>query len=345
VTDRVVFTPKQGKPREGTVAPGFVTEDKVKILLDGDPFPVDVLREQVSGPGGQNLSDPIGSSTKVPKSGASKKSKGKKKHMTPDTKLSGKELRTQAQALGIKGWDDMGKKELAKAVKKASKAEDAKPVEDAPAVKEKTAAKVKPTVAKKAPAKKAAVAKKAAPAKAPAKKAAAPAKPAKKSASKKSAPKAKAKKAPAKITTPKANPKVSGDPSLGITLPVGKTEKKLPPEGENPFRPNSNLHICAALLLKGGVRRKLAEALNKKTELNPYVKKSKDVNLDDYDKRIILTAGTMRDRFGYGVQRIGRGIDGKVLVFIPGGPNDPRGKATKTKAPEKKAAKNTKGRR
>ena len=71
--------------------------------------------------------------------------------MSPTSKPSGKQLREDAQALGIKGWEEMGKKELAKAVA-AKQAENDKP-----------AAKVKPKTAPKKAASKPAPAKKAAP--------------------------------------------------------------------------------------------------------------------------------------------------------------------------------------
>lgn len=325
MSDRITFYPTKGKPREGTIAPGFVTEDKVKVLLDGDPFPVDVPKSQISAC--QKDSDPVGSSAKVPKSGTKKIKKGKKKTMTTDSKPSGKELRKQAQALGIKGWEDMGRKELTKAIKKASKSKAEKTEAPEPVEKPKA------TPAKKAAPKKTT--------KTPAKKAATPAKKAavtKSTKTTKAAPKKAVKKVAPKSKAPsKPKREISGDASIGITLPKGKTPKKLPAEGENPFRPNSNLHLCAKLLLKGGKRKTLAESLAKKVKLNPYVYDAKDVDLGDYDKRLILAAGTMRDQYGYGVQRVGRGLEGKVLVFVPGGPNDPRGKATpKGKAAAKK---------
>lgn len=338
MNDRITYYPSKGKPREGTIAPGFVTEDKVKVLLDGDPFPVDVPKSQTSAC--QKDSDPIGSIPKVPKVGSKKTKKGKKKTMTTDSKPkpSGKELRNQAKALGIEGWEDMGRKELSKAIKKAGKSSKAVKPEPTPEVEEKPVAKPKKAPAKKAAPKKAA-AKPAAPAKKTTKKAA-PAKtkakvPVKKSTAKKSAPAKKA--APKQKVTKVTKPK-TGDAALGITLPKGKTPKKMPPDGQNPFRPNSNLHLCAKLLLKGGVRRKLAEQLQGKVELNPYVYDAKDVDLNDYDKRLILAAGTMRDQYGYGVLREGRGLDGKVLVFVPDGSNDPRSN-TKVKGATKTAAK------
>ncbi len=125
MTERISYKPTKGKIREGTLAPGFVTEDKVKVLLDGDPFPVDVLRSQVSGLDGQNDSDTV-QSGKVPKDGTRKQNKDRKKgKMTTTDKPSSKELRNQAQALGVAGWQDMSRKEMAKAIKKAQKSEKA----------------------------------------------------------------------------------------------------------------------------------------------------------------------------------------------------------------------------
>lgn len=216
------------------------------------------------------------------------------------TKPSAKELRKEAQALGVDGWEDMGRSELATAVQKARKASNGTTASTGKAKAKKKLKKVK--------------------AEAPA---------ADEPVAKKNGKKTKAKKATAKLKeASKPVPKATGD-AFGISLPSGKTPKKLPAEGENPFRKSSNLYKIAKLLLKGGTRRALAESLAKSTDLNPYTKDDADIDLADFDKRLLLGSITMRDTYGYGVYRSGRGIDGKILVFVPGGAKDPRKKAKK----------------
>lgn len=307
--EKIQFKPKKGKVRLGVIAPGFVDHGEVKVKLEGDPFPVNVKRSQVSSCNPERKV--LKSKKKAPKDGA-RTNKEQEKVTDTSTKPSAKALRKQAQALGIEGWEDMGRVEMAKAIKRKLKEEKGgstkskssksskskskpgktKPAETKPEAKEKPKAKkatngtTKPKAAEKA--------------KAPAKKAAA--------------------KAEAK---PKA-PKVARD---DVTLPSGPTPKDLPDEGVNPFRKSSNLFVVAKLLLKGGTRRALATQLSEKVNLHPYHKGQDEVELLDYDKRLLLGAQTMRDQFGYGIHRQGRGLDGKILVFRPGGPKDPRGKA------------------
>ena len=298
--ERVIYAPAKGKKRHGTVAPGFVdTTTHVKIKLDGDPFPVDVSKSQVSGC--ENIPEGVGSKHKVPKVGTKKHNKDRKEHMTAATKREAKALRKQAQALGIKGWEDMTRDEMRAAVKKAQKLGGKAETPKAPASKPASKPKAKSA---KAPAKKAVNG---------------------------------TKKAPAKGKSSDPN----SDEALGLTFAKVTPPKPLPDEGTNPFRKSSNLFVVASLLLKGGNRMKLAERLSTKVDLHPY-SKEEDVDLDDFDKRLLLGAQTMRDQFGYGIQRTGRGIEnGTILVFRPGGPKDPRGKSAgrkATKSATKKAA-------
>jgi hypothetical protein len=325
VGDRVLYTPKKGKPREGVVEGLSPFSKTVIVTLDGDPFPVEVRASKVSGC--QNNPNAVPSEKKVPKSGTDKAKK--KGTMTTETpKRDAKEVRKRAQALGIAGWEDMTRKEMRIAVKRAErklagKSEDApkknkpkktKPKASAPAATEEK------TVAKKSTKTKAAAkpAKKTAPAKATT---------SKKKSSKAPPKKTKATKAPIKT----AKSKKAADSDMEITFAKGKTPKNLPDEGVNPFRKSSGLYQVAALLLQGGTRRSLAERLSKKIDLHPYRKTAKEVNLNDYDKRLLLGAQTMREQFGYAIMRSGRALDGKILVFRPGGPKDPRGKSKKSK--------------
>lgn len=246
--------------------------------------------------------------------------------MAPATKdkPSAKQLRTQAQGLGIKGWEDMTRKELRRAIRKASSnGTSADKPEKAATPKEST------PVTKARPKTKAAAAAKAKTTKSKPK--AAASKPKATKPTKAATTKAPAKKAAVVKSTKAAVPGVK-DVGNGITLHDGPTPKSTPAVGENPFRKNSNLHRVAKLLLKGGVRRSLAEKLKAQVDLHPYQKAKKDVSLADFDKRLLLGAGTMRDEYGYGIQRTGRGIEGRILVFVPGSPNDPRKKVAKKAA-------------
>lgn len=294
--DKVLFNPKRGKKMEAEVA--FApTQTQIDIIIGNDPFPVTVPLTQVERIGCEENGKAV-VSKKLRKARGDKKGSQTMASTTEKAKPSSKELRKQAQGLGVKGWQDMTRKELAKAVRKAQSAED-----EAPAAKSKPKPKsAKPKAKATKPATKAA----------PAKSKKRPA------AVKKAAPKAK------------AAVKETGD---GITLNANAL-RPTPAHGVNPFRPKSDLSRVAKLLLKGGKRETLASKLSTQIDLHPYQKDAKDVDLLDYDKRLLLGAQTMRDKFGYGIRRTGRGLSGTILVFVPGGPTDPRKgakKATKKK--------------
>lgn len=275
--DTVQFTPDKGTKRFGVIAPGFVDDGFVKVHLQGDPFPVDLKESQVSSCDESEVV--VTSKQKVPKSGAKRKSKEKKMSTASS---EAKELRQRAKSLGIEDWENLGRKEMRKAVEKAEAAL-AGDADETP--KAKKASKKAKTKEKKD---------------------------------------VKAEKVAKKSSAPEGS-----DEALGLSFARGTTAKDLPDEGVNPFRKNSNLHLVAKLLLKGGTRRSLAEQMATKVTLHPYQKDADTVDLNDYDKRIVLGAQTMRDQFGYGVQRQGRGLDGKIKVFRPGGAGDPRAKKAK----------------
>jgi hypothetical protein len=275
---------------------------KVLVQLEGDPFPVELRKSQVSAC--NKDSERVRSNRNVRQSSDRKE----ERNNMPATaeKVSAKQLRKEAQALGVKGWDAMSRSELAKAVAAASKNGNGKgkkskvtkrEVEEAEATnKTKVKAKSKKGV-KKVPREKAAESAE------------------KRAASKKAGKTTKAEKLAKEAAT---------DKGAWRYTEAKNAPKELPAEGENPFRKGSNLHRVAALLLKGGNRRALAQKLADKVELHPYQKDSGDVDLNDYDKRILLGAQTMRDQFGYAIGRKGRGIDGSIIVFRPGGAKDPR---------------------
>lgn len=221
---------------------------------------------------------------------------------TAEKPVGAKALRKQAQALGIKGYESMGREELAEAVASASS-------------NGKKAGKNKPKKATNAKASK--PASKKGKAKVKAKSSDATPKPAKKAA--------KAERPTSALS--------SGGPRIA-------PPKETPAPGVNPFRKGSNLHVLAPLLFKGGTRRKLAEKLASKIDLHPY--SGKDVDLSDYDKRILLAAQTMRDQFGYVIVRPAqpRGLDGYIRVVVPGSEDDPSvASNSKKKSSTKKKAK------
>lgn len=320
VGQQVEFRPKSGKPRKGTIEKVSSSRGLAKVVLEGDPFAVTVQLDQLSScaANGNNVR-----STKVRKARTTEDNdQGESKPMST-TRTSAKDMRKQAQSLGIKGWEDMGRTELANAIKEAEAGESAaKPTTR----KRRTSSKSKPAATKrtrKAPATK----------KAPAKrKSTTKAAPKRKAPAKKTAPaKSKAKPAsPAKSkpTPKKDEPAYTDPPSSAGT-----------PEEGNPFRKGSNLHLIFPILVpRGGKRRTLAERLAKKVDLHPYSGKDEEVDILDFDKRLLLAAQTLRDKHGYAIERKGRGIDGTIKVFIPGSEHDPRSKTTtRKKATRKKS--------
>lgn len=232
---------------------------------------------------------------------------------------SAKELRKEAQNLGIEGWEDMSKGQMFKAIKKAKKSSNGT---GPPKAKQKVSEESAPKKAKsKTSSKKKVVSQEVA-----TKKSTKAVKKAAKTAPPKSKAPAKKTSKSKKTTSKKVFTEKTVDKALGIKLNKGTAPKPLPAEGENPFRKKSNMFKVCKLLLKGGTRRKLAEKLAESTEIHPYLKGDGEIDLNDFDKRLLLGAEVMLTKFGYGVQRTGRGLDGKILVFRPGGPNDPRNK-------------------
>lgn len=208
--------------------------------------------------------------------------KEKVQKMTTDTKPSARELRNEAKALGVEDYDEMSRKELVAAIKAAKKG--SKGTKTKKSKTEKVSAQEAEAFAAERASKKGKAKKKGSAAKSAAK-----AKPAAKKAASK----------PAKSVPAKAA-KVTGKDS-----------------GDNPFRKGSNLHVICSLLLKGGTREALAMKLSEKTELHPY--SGNDVDLKDFDKRIILGAQTLRDKHGFQIDRSGRGLQGKIKAVPSGG--------------------------
>lgn len=294
--DLIQFKPVRGKIRNGCFLKAASETNDVQVLLEGDPFAVVVRRDQISS---CNLNpNSVRSERKVPKAGTRQKGTTNMPTATT-TKPNAKALRKQAQAAGVEGWEDMGLKEMTAAIKAANKAAKSngsgrKPKRETASSKAK-ASTTKPTEKSKGKASKAV---------------------SKKATTSKTARTTKSKTAVA-------------ENGKEFSFTDGTPPKALPDEGVNPFRNGTGLHKAAKLLLRGGVRQDLAEKLASTVEIHPYRKDSGDVGLLDYDKRLILAATTMRDQFGYGVHRKGRGLNGRIVVFVPGGKKDPRNKKSK----------------
>lgn len=296
---KVTFTPTKGKTRTGTLRGVNRQRGTALVHLEGDPFPVTVEIKQLQSciDDGNN----VRSHRKAPNRVITNP-QGESKSMTTTRRPDAKALRKQAQALGIQGWEDMGRAELAQAVKDAEGAESAPARSKAATSTRKR--RTSTTTAKKAPA-----TKKTATKRAPARKAAAT-------------------KAPAAKKEPKSSEPTYSEPPKGVGAPD---------EAVNPFRKGSNLHTIYPILVpRGGKRRVLAERLQKKVDLHPYSGDDSQVDLSDYDKRIMLCAQTLRDNFGYAIERQGRGLEGTVRVFVPGSADDPRASSNGKAKPRRK---------
>jgi hypothetical protein len=271
---------REDKPwRRGTFkAVQNESQQVVVVRLDGDPFDVCVYAQQIRPATAKE-------STEMPKSATKEKPKAK-------------ELRRQAKALGVTGWEDMSLAELEEAVEEAQ-AEQAKPA--------------KKTAAKKA-----------------SKKASAvdeddddddddddeddddeddddeddaPAKSSKKSSSKSKASKtAKAsKKAPAKKAATKA-----------------ATRERVVNENGNPYQPGTNLYHMAEALIKGGKVASLVKQVGKKVSINARTRDyDEDSEREELQRRLIIVSQRLRNDFGFTMEKEGRGADATIKCIPP----------------------------
>lgn len=267
------------------------------ITIKGDPFPVTVNRSQIK----EGRAMPTATATKA--SGA-------------------RELRQQAQALGIENYREMGKAELAAAVEAAESARNG----TAPRRRKTQTAKAAP--AKATPQK--ATTRKAAPAKA------APQKSTKAKAPAKTAPqKAVAKKGPTKGTATKARAAdtEARRQKAAEAKRKGKSVKDVPilhragrmsaeeqdrirAAGPNPFRHGSNIWHITEALLKGGKRQTLINRLKTKIEFSEQVTSKDGFDLEEeIDKRLRVFGYTLRNEHGFGYVMVGRGREAWIQVF------------------------------
>lgn len=253
--NQVTFFPKSGRPRNGIVVRTGIEKGKVEVLLHGDPFPVVIPMFQIE--------------------------KGHDVPVMARKRSPARELRQDAKALGIKGWEDMDLPTMKAAVAAASEEETPKPAKTrVPAGRKVPVAQAEKTARKIAAQKKQATGNRPA-RKGPSGRARAAAKPAKKSAPK-------------------------------------KTASKRTKTGVNPFRPGSNVHRVTEELLKGGKRIDIAKRLRKHVALHPWSKDKEEDPIAAIDKRLLLTAGLLEREHGFKEERNGRGISGTIKVIPPG---------------------------
>lgn len=257
----VIFHPKKGGEMKAVVE-REINDRLVSLRIANDPFPVPVKKRQVSA------CDESGKKVKSKKpKDLSKITEPERKGKMPATatKPKAKELRKEAQGLGIKDFEEMDRDELVKAIKKAKKNKNGSKSKTKKVSRDEAEAASRERAKTKA---------------------------------------GKGKKSAAKASS-KAKPSKSKPSTKGA-------------EG-NPFRPGSNLFIIHNLLVKGGRRETLAQKLADKVSLHPYTNAADEIDLLDYDKRIVLCAQTLRDSHGYKVERDGRGLNGTIKAIPPKG--------------------------
>lgn len=165
----------------------------------------------------------------------------------------------------------------------------------------------------------------------------------KKPAAKKTAPAKKAVKKPvvAKKATKKAVPA-----KVAKKTPPSQAAKKAPPTKKvtsdtNPFRPGSNLAKMTDELLKGGRRVEMIRRLKKTMGIHPWSKDKEENPEKAIDKRLLITAGTLKKDYGYTIETEGRGSSGTIKVLPPGAKKKATGQTAKKKPSSKKTTQKT----
>lgn len=89
-------------------------------------------------------------------------------------------------------------------------------------------------------------------------------------------------------------------------------------DGDNPYRPGSNLHKITELLLKGGKRSAIVAKLQRQIDMHPYTQNKDDLDIEkELDKRLMLTAGLLQRNFGYTIEKTGRGMETGTIKVVP----------------------------
>lgn len=300
--DDIMFMPgeiREDKPWRRGVFQGVTNakEQIVLVQLNGDPFSACVYAKQIR-PLTERERDMPSTTKEKPKA---------------------KDLRRQAKALGVDGWEDMSLDELIEAVAEAE-AESSKK-------------------SKKSSSKKSGKASKKAAAEdedddeddededddtddddddeddedeAPAKS---------KKSSKKSSGKA-AKKASAKKSTKKADKPAKGK-KADKGKAKGKSSKKAPAKAErevaengNPYTEGTNLWHMAEALIKGGKVSTLVKGLRKKVDINPRSREYDEDSLNaELQRRLIICSQHLRNDFGFEMEKEGRGWDAVIRCY------------------------------
>lgn len=277
--DRIIFYPGGNPPgRKGRfIHPVKGHEGIVLLRLDTDPYDVCVTSEYVH----PSKDHKTHTDKEMHNMATATKSKPK-----------AKDLRRDAKALGVEGWEDMDLDELIEAVDEAKAAE-----EKAASKKSKKATKAAPKRAAveddeddededddedddedEAPAKSKKSSKKAAPAKA-----------------------AKSSKKAEKPATKKAKAKDEDDDL---------------PENGNPFTEGTNLYYMTEELIKGGKRSAMVKRLGKKISLKPRTRSfTEEEELAEIDRRLVIVSQTLRNNHGFKMEREGRGPDTVIRLY------------------------------
>jgi len=282
----------------------------VTVQLAGDPFAVCVYEHRIRPATAKE-------STQMPTA-------------TKD-KPKAKDLRRQAKALGIEGWEDMSLDELIEAVEEAQEDEDEAPAKSKS--KSKTSSK-KPTPVDDdededdddeddeddedddedddsddddlddedtdeddddeeddVPVAKKASAKKASAKKSTSKPAA------KKAASKAPANKAKSKPAAKKAAAPR--------------------EREVAENG-NPYPEGSNLHYITELLIKGGKLGAIVKKVNARLTINERsVSRDEDETFKEWHRRVVIVSQRLRNDHGFTEEKDGRGLEATIKLLPP----------------------------
>ena len=108
--------------------------------------------------------------------------------------------------------------------------------------------------------------------------------------------------------------------------PTKKASKKAvstreEPEGDNPYRPKTNLwHMCE-LLMKGGTRSKMVDKLMKIIDIEPRSKAKRKLTDEEIrseiDYRLVRTTQDLAKEHGFVIEKDGRGIESKVKAIPP----------------------------
>lgn len=299
--DTVTFTAGTGRSWSAVA----VEDPKVEIQLEGDPFPVVVYLDELSC---ETKPDGVTSERSD-----TPRVRRRKKMATATQPSEAKQLRSKARELRIPDYNNMTREDLRAAIADAEangsgRRKTAKKAAPAKATSTKSSTKASKATAEAA--EEVGSWGGAETAEAPKRRG----RPAKAAPAAKTAKATKAAKAPAKATkAAKTTKATKAEPEKAKRRPGRpRVDRSSIEPGTCPFRKGTDRATVFALLKRGGVRRTLAEQLREKVTIKG------EPGLNDYDKRLILTADTLQREWGYEIKKDGRGLDGKIKVVHPG---------------------------